>query len=554
MLILRRLQIWLIGLVTIAAFLISTPAIAQQPTPTGNPVDGFPVVFNGETLFQVKEGIPGVVTARERAAIITDRLQTIARDSTIPLEGIRIEEAPNESILKGGEIVLFTIREKDALSGQQSRSVLAQKALEKVKAAIARDRDERSVKTIVSDLLLVVLSTVAWLAVFKSQQWLFSKLLRQLQSARQAQTLRLRWQNTQLLGSAATSYLLGGSLRFIQMAVILSSLYFYVPFALSHIPATRALGVGILSLIAYQMNQLAQAMVQSLPNLIIIGLIALTTYYVIGFVKLVIVELGREDAFPWFYPEWIRPTIRLATFLMIAIACVVAAPYLPGFGSPAFQGVSLFVGALVTLGSSSTVANIIAGIILIYARTFRIGDVIRLAEVSGIVIEKSLFVTRVQTFKKEIITLPNSTVLSNNVTNFSAILRTSGGYLVLYTTVTLGYDTAWIKVYEALTEAAKKTTHILSEPAPFVLQTALNDYHISYQLNACTDRPDLMAQLYSELHQNIQDSCNQAGIEILSPAYAALRDGNHSTIPEPYLPLDYQSPGFQISSQNHPAS
>ena len=290
--------------------------------------------------------------------------------------------------------------------------------------------------------------------------------------------------------------------------------------------------------------------VQYLPNLAVILIIAVLTYYIVQFAKLVITELGRDDAYPWFYPEWIQPTIRLATILLIIVGCIIAAPYLPGFNSPAFQGVSLFLGALFTLGSSSAIANAIAGVILIYTRAFRIGDIIQLGDTTGEVIEKSLFVTRILTFKREVITVPNASVLNSNVINFNAISRESNNHLVLHTTITLGYDIPWRKVHEVLIKAARMTTGIVSDPFPFVLQTALNDFNVSYELNAYSNCPQFMPQVYSDLHQNIQDCCNQAGIEILSPSYSALRDGNHSTIPSDYLPPDYNSPGFQIHNPN----
>jgi small-conductance mechanosensitive channel len=298
-------------------------------------------------------------------------------------------------------------------------------------------------------------------------------------------------------------------------------------------------------------SQLFSTFVQYLPNFAIIVLIAFLTYYIIQFAKLVIIELGRDDAYPWFYPEWIAPTNRLAIMLLVAIACIVSAPYLPGFNSPAFQGVSLFLGALLTLGSSSAVANAIAGVILIYTRAFRIGDIIRLGETTGEVVEKSLFVTRILTFKREVITIPNASVLNSNVVNFNAASRGFNHFLVLYTTVTLGYDIPWRKIHEVLIQAANATSGILSEPHPFVLQKALNDFNVAYELNAYSDRPDAMPIIYSELHQNIQDYCNEAGIEILSPTYSSLRDGNHSTIPNNYLPDDYTSPSFQVHTQTN---
>lgn len=535
----------LIGLVT--------PALGQDSSPIGNQIDGYAVVLDGRELFRVRQGIPGVTTAEERAKIINQRVTRIANDVTIAPETIRIEEQSDASVIKAGETTLFTVRVADQ-QGNQTRQQLAEQAVQILQSAVADYRHSRSARQLVQGILLTVLSTIALILFLLFLQRLISKWMIRLKAATRADDLDLRIQNFQILGSAATGFLLAGLLQLLRLVLIFGCLYLYIPFILSQFPATRPVGDSIFNDIVYRINQLTNGFVQYLPNLAMIAIITFLTYYAIQFAKLVIIELGRDDAYPWFYAEWIRPTIRLATFLIIAIALVVVGPYLPGFGSPAFQGVSLFLGALLTLGSSSAVANTISGIILIYTRAFQIGDIIRIGDITGEVIEKSLFVTRVLTPKQAFITIPNSSVLNSNVINFTAISREAKSYLVLHTTITLGYDVPWRKVHEVLIEAAKATSHVVLNPSPFILQTSLNDYHISYEVNAYIDCPQLMPNIYSELHQNIQDYCNQAGIEILSPAFSALRDGNHSTIPADYLPENYTAPNFQIQNPTHHSS
>ncbi|HKI52961.1 MAG TPA: mechanosensitive ion channel family protein, partial [Anaerolineales bacterium] len=240
------------------------------------------------------------------------------------------------------------------------------------------------------------------------------------------------------------------------------------------------------------------------------------------------------------------PTYQLLRFVVIALGLVVAFPYLPGSGSPAFQGVSVFVGVLFSLGSTSVVANIVSGVVLTYTRAFRVGDRVKIADTVGDIIEKGLLVTRVRTIKNVEITIPNGMVMGSHIINYSMVSQERG--LILNTTITLGYDIPWRLIHEVLKKAAQATDGILPEPHPFVLQTSLDDFYVSYELNAYTNQPNKMALIYSELHQNIQDSCNEAGIEILSPHYDALRDGNTSTIPSDYLPKDYQAPPFNIKT------
>jgi small-conductance mechanosensitive channel len=160
-----------------------------------------------------------------------------------------------------------------------------------------------------------------------------------------------------------------------------------------------------------------------------------------------------------------------------------------------------------------------AGVVLAYMRPFQVGDRVKIADTVGDVAARGLLVTRLRTIKNVEVTIPNSAILSGQILDYSALAQKQG--LILHTSVTIGYDAPWRQVHE-----------LLKQPAPFVLQTSLNDFHVSYEINAYTDRPHDMVQIYSDLHANIQDQFNAAGVEILSPAYNALRDGNETAIPE----------------------
>ena len=235
---------------------------------------------------------------------------------------------------------------------------------------------------------------------------------------------------------------------------------------------------------------------------------------------------------------------------------VVIFPYLPGSDSPIFKGVSVFLGFLFTFGSAGSLSNLIAGLVLTYMRLFRIGDRVKIGDVSGDVIEKSLLVTRLKTPMNEIISIPNSTVMSSHTINYSIESLNQG--LVLSASVTIGYHVPWKDVHQALLEAAERTPQFLKDPKPFVLQTGLEDFYVGYAVYGYTrganNQASIHSQLfsniqdtfneagienkhaviYSHLHQNIQDCCNEAGIEIMSPHYRAERDGNAVTIPSSY--------------------
>jgi small-conductance mechanosensitive channel len=218
--------------------------------------------------------------------------------------------------------------------------------------------------------------------------------------------------------------------------------------------------------------------------------------------------------------------------MVVALALVAAYPFLPGSDSPVFRGITIFVGFLLSLGSTSLVTNIVSGIVLTYTRGLRIGDRVKIGETVGDVLERTVLVTRIRTIKNVVVTIPNGRVLNNEIVNFNAPMLEEG--LILNTTVTIGYDVPWRKVHDLLVHAALATRDISSDSKPFVLQTSLDDYYVSYELNAYTHAPERMAIIYSELHQNIQDWFNEAGVEIMSPGYTAFRDGDEATIPTPY--------------------
>ncbi|HIK46451.1 MAG TPA: mechanosensitive ion channel family protein [Leptolyngbyaceae cyanobacterium M65_K2018_010] len=549
----------------VLGLIVLTPSLAAETTPTApegmqltasdqslvaNPIDGFPVLLDGKVLFTIRQGIPGVVTAAERAEVISQRIQAIAQDPQVDPDSLQVLTDKNQSVVLAEDTVLFTVREEDVQVYGLDHSKLAASAVEQIRSEVIDYRERRSLRRLLTALVATILSTLAFFLFLRGLLFFTSRLLTQIRQRREADTLILRFQSTQLLGSGATSYFLNGVIRLLRIGLILLALYLYFLFVLSQFPATESVGNRLLQVIANRLSNLAQGFVAYLPELVTLAVLVMITYYVIEFAKQVITELGRHDVYPWFYPEWVQPTIRLVSLLIMAIAFVVAGPYLPGFGSPAFQGMSIFLGALLTLGSSSAVANALSGIILIYTRAFQLGDFIRIDNTIGEVQDKTLFVTRILTPKQETVTIPNASVLNSNVTNYSAICRESHGYLVLHTTVTLGYDVPWRKIHDVLIAAARATPHIQHEPAPFVLQTNLNDFNVSYELNAFTAYPQKMPVIYSELHQNIQDHCNQAGIEILSPTYSSLRDGNSSTLPADYLPEDYTPPAFVVRGAN----
>jgi len=528
----------------------NNPAKQGQETPLETLGEVFPVMLDNQELFTIRQGI-GSFSAQERAKSITDRIEKIADDDALSPEDLTIKIDPedkNPSIILG-DTVIATITSKDAKLHAVSQEVLAERALAKIKAAIVRYRQERQPDNLLKDAVLTVSATLATVLIFWVIIFISSRVFPQIQRLITSLVPGVVFQNFEIISSQTIGIFSLRVLQFIRTLIILTILYFYLTFVLRLFPWTRKFGDGFLQYFFSALEVVSQEIAKYLPSIFIILLIIFITHYLLRAIKPFFTGLERENlVINGFYPDWAKPTYNLLSLLIIALAIVIAFPYLPGFNSPAFQGVSVFLGVLFSLGSTSAIANVVGGIILIYTRSFQLGDKISIGDVIGDVIEKGLLVTRIRTPANRIITIPNSSLLNTNVINFSVSQREFKQPLILQTTVTLGYDLPWRKVHATLKEAALATQFIVSEPAPFVLQTSLDDFYVSYQLNAYTDHPSKMVYIYSELHQNIQDKCNEVGIEIMSPHYKALRDGNHSTIPENYLPEDYQSPAFGIQS------
>jgi small-conductance mechanosensitive channel len=525
---------------------------SPPPTTLETLGEGFPVTLDGRTLFLVRNGI-GSFSPEERSQSITARIEKIANDESLSPTDLKIQVDPDErapSIVLGDKVIL-TVTPRDAKLYRGGQQELAKTVLKEITIAIQNYRIDRQPSNLLQDIIYSTLATIFLLILLTAIIFLSSRLFPLIRRVIISLVPGWRIQNFEILPSEKISAFSLAILSLVRLLVILLLISFYLTFVLRLFPWTRQFGDQFLSYFTGTVDLFAKKFALYLPNLFIVLMIAGITYYLLKTIKPFFTAIERRNLrIQGFYPDWAQPTYNIIRFLIIALAAIVAFPYLPGFNSPAFQGISVFLGVLFSLGSTSAIANIVGGVILIYTRAFQLRDIISIGDVTGDVIEKTLLVTRIRTPNNRIVTIPNSTLLNTNVVNFSVSNREFDRPLILQTTVTLGYDLPWRKVHETLISAALATEHILSDPAPFVLQSSLDDFFVSYQLNAYTDAPSLMPIIYSALHQSIQDKANEVGIEIMSPHYSALRDGNHSTIPENYLPEDYQAPSFGIKSIN----
>lgn len=322
------------------------------------------------------------------------------------------------------------------------------------------------------------------------------------------------------------------TVRFIRLILTLLILYFFIPIAFSFFEFTRTWADTLFGYILTPLKSAGSAAIGFIPNLFFIAAMIFISRYVIKLAGIFFSEIEKGNlSFSNFQKDWANPTFKIARTLVIMFTLIIIFPYLPGSQSDAFKGVSIFAGILLSLGSTSIVSNVVSGVILTYTSAFKIGDRVKIGETTGDILEKTLLVTRIRTIKNIIITIPNSIVMNSHIENYTTS-ASSGEGLILNTSVTLGYDIPWRKIHEVMIEAALSVKEIMKEPKPFILQTALNDFYVNYELNCYTDKPEKTALIYSSLHQAVQDKCAENGIEIMSPHYSALRNGGKSTIPK----------------------
>lgn len=512
-------------------------------------IDGIPVLLDGREITTVRRKTAGF-SLEDRAQTITRRLYRVARNEAISVEELTIQRNADDNsvFLSIGPEVLLTITEADAQAQRSTPQAVAEQVLPSLKEAIRNYRLDREPRQLARNGLYALIASVAFLVISLAVGALSGKLFPWLIQMLAARLPGLRVKEVEVISPAAIASFWLQILKALRLVLLLVLFFYYAAFTLRLFPWTRAVGEGVKDYFSQALELVLSATANYLPNLFIVAIIAFLAYYTLRVFKPFFAAIDRGSlVIPGFYSDWARPTYNLLVMLVIALAAILAFPYLPGFHSPAFQGITVFLGLLLSLGSTSAITNVIGGIILTYTRAFRIGDHIRIGDVVGDIIETNFLAVRICTPTNQVITIPNSSLLSNKVVNYDISSRELSRSLILQSTVTLGYALPWRKVHDTLIAAALSTEHILAEPAPFVLQTSLDNHYVSYQINAFTDLPSSMVLIYSQLHQNIQDKCNENGIEILSPNYTALRDGNASTTPADYLPSHYVAPPFHVA-------
>jgi small-conductance mechanosensitive channel len=494
----------------------AAPAAANQAV-VGD-ISRAPVVIDGEQLFLVR-GITSY-PATQRAREIEERIRTLAADPAMTATSLTFDEQPGAVWILANGQRLMAVLDEDARLEQVDRGTLAQAYRARIVDAVGDYRRARTPGQLWRGALYALGATLAlFLGAYLGRRlvgWLQAKLKRRFDT--RVQDVHI--QAFQIVKAEQIWRLLSGVLNVGWVFGVLAMVFVYLRYALGLFPWTRALGNGLVTLLIDPLQTMAAGLVGQVPNIAFLLVLVLVTRYLLKMVRLFFhaIDSGTVTLLE-FDADWAWPTYRLVRMLVIALAVIVAYPYIPGSQSDAFKGITVFIGIVFSLGSSSLIGNVIAGYSMTYRRAFRIGDRIKVGDHIGEVVRMRLLVTHLRTPKNEEVIVPNSQILGAEIVNYTSLARERG--LILHTTVRIGYQTPWRQVEALLIEAAGRTPGLLHEPPPFVLQQELGDFSVAYEINVYCNAPENMFALYTALHRNILDVFNEYGVQIMTPAYEA---------------------------------
>lgn len=491
---------------------------------------GVPVVVEGDTLFYIYAKRGGH-TPQQRAVMNATAITELGKRFNLKPDSLYLESSDIVTDLMYGDKVLASFTDQDGLWEGRTRDQLAADKRHIVVDKLKDMKKEHSLWQLGKRIIFFVLVLLGQYLLFWATTWLFKKLKIRIQRLKDTKLKPISIQDYELLDTQKQVNLLIFLANILRYAFMLLQLVLTVPLLFSIFPQTEKLAYQIFSYIWNPVKSIFGGVIDYIPNLFTIFVICLAVKYLVRLVHYLATEVQSDRLkLNGFYPDWAMPTFHIIRFLLYAFMIAMIYPYLPGSDSGVFQGISVFVGLIVSLGSSTVIGNIIAGLVITYMRPFKLGDRIKLNDTTGNVIEKTPLVTRIRTPKNELVTIPNSFIMSSHTVNYSASARTYG--LIIHAEVSIGYDVPWRKVHSLLLKAAQATQGVAADPEPFVLETELQDWYPVYQINAYITEADQLAQIYSNLYRSIQDVFAEADVEIMSPHYMAVRDGNETTIPK----------------------
>jgi small-conductance mechanosensitive channel len=461
-------------------------------------------------------------TPATRAAGAVDTLDRLA--STIPEGRVTTRRYPEAIVVGIDERPVFVLfaADADALRGETLEANAAEAAA-RLQTAVAERRELRTPARLARALAFVLGATALYAILLallvRVDRWVTARL----SSAAERQLRRLP-QAQAIVGVAEAPTYVRRLSTFGGVLLGLALTYAWMSFVLRQFPYTRPWGESLRSALISVAAMAGGGLIDQLPNLLtVLGIVIVTRFLArLTTIAFHALEHGRVTV-PWIYPETAQPTRRIVVAFLWLFALIVSYKYLPGSDSEVFKGVSVFIGLIVSLGSTGVMNQVMSGLMVTYSRALRVGDFVRIGETEGTVTQVGGLSTKIKTARNEEITIPNALVVSHATTNYSRHADDQGVFAP--TSITIGYDAPWRQVQALLLLAAERTPGVRSEPAPVVLQTALRDFYVQYTLLVCLERPHRRYRILDSLHANIQDAFNEYGVQIMSPNYEADPNG-----------------------------
>jgi small-conductance mechanosensitive channel len=530
----------LLPVLAVSAYAGQLPDVAAVTSAAS--VDSASVAPFGDTLFTLYGNI-GAVTAQKRSELVAENIVELKNDLLFNPDSLIVATADKEvCVVYHGKVIIGVTERHSALAGKPAHE-LAQACRDAITAAVLAKQAENTWLVILKQLALALLAVTAAYFGIKYLNRLHRKIAAMLGRHKMKPIKMLNY--IMDANKQATIELV--LLKIVKYFLLVVIIYVCALVLFRIFPATRWLSDTLIRYITMPLKSMLIAAWNYLPHVFDIAIIVIVVNLITRALRIISNKVaGGSLSIKGFQPDWAAPTYRIIKAVVIIFALIIIFPHLPKSDSEIFKGISVFIGVLLSLGSTSIINNIVSGLVITYMSPFKEGDRIKMGEHVGDVVEKTALVTRLRTPKNEVVTIPNSNIMTAQTVNYSKSAKEYG--LILHAQLTMGYEVSWRKVHELLTEAGAMTVHVLQEPKPFVLQTALDDFYVRYQINIYTAEACKMLEIYSNLYANIQDVFNREGIELVSPSVSAVRDASTVLMPKEHLrPGKEHTPPFRVS-------
>ena len=491
---------------------------------------GVKLIVEGDTLFTLYDR-KGGMRPEERVQNIRDAILESGKSMKFVVDTVYVFEGDYTTDIMAGSSVIMSVTDNDAIWQNTTRQELAAQYSVIIKNKIDELHDEYGMQQKLKGLIYAAAILLLLIILICLTNWCYRRWRFRLTRFVMKRVRTLAIKDYEVLNTRRIGVLSITTLNVLRWFVIALLLFFCIPILFSIFPETESLAYRIIGYVWNPFVGIVKSVIGFLPKLIQIVVIIICFRYLVKGIRYLMNEIGSGRLkITGFYADWAEPTYFILRVLCYSFMIVMIWPLLPSSNSEVFQGVSVFIGIIVSLVSSSIIGNVMAGMVMTYMRPFHVGDFIKFGDTEGFVIEKTMLVTRIRTRKNDVITIPNSNLMTSQTSNYTFAAQNFG--IVVHTKVTIGYDVRWQEIRQLLLDAARATKGLRQHPEPFVLVTALDDYYVEYEVNAYTNQYEKLSLIYSELHHNILDSFHSNGVEIMSPHIYAHRTDLELQIPK----------------------